>query len=172
LADNTSERRIEILDAKRHVRDTFSCGIASLDEYFRSRARQDTDKYAAAVFVMAECATVTGYYTLTAYAINAGDLPDAIVRKLPRYPNLPATLIGRLAVDRQYQRKGIGEELLVDALKRSLENTSRIGSVAVVVEAGNEHAKKFYQAYGFIQFPGSPNKLSVPMRTIRDTLKK
>ncbi len=172
MAENTSGRSIEIFDAKRHVRDTFSCGVKSLDEYFRSRARQDKDKYAAAIFVMAEGATVIGYYTLSAYAIHPGDLPDAIVRKLPRYPNLPATLIGRLAVDKQHQRKGLGEELLVDALKRSLENTSEIGSVAVVVEAENIHAIQFYQTYGFIQFPGTPNKLFLPMQTIRETFKR
>lgn len=121
---------------------------------------------------MAEGAAVIGYYTLSAYTINSGDLPDTVGKKLPRYPNLPATLIGRLAVDEQYQGKGFGEELLVDALKRSLENTSEIGSVAVIVEAENERAVKFYQAYGFIQFPGTLNKLFLPMQTIREAFKK
>lgn len=121
---------------------------------------------------MAEGATVIGYYTLSAYAIRPGDLPDRIARKLPRYPNLPATLIGRLAVDKRHHRKGFGEELLMDALKRSLESTSRIGSVAVVVEAENEGAIEFYRTYGFIQFPGAPHKLFLPMQTIREAFKK
>jgi ribosomal protein S18 acetylase RimI-like enzyme len=159
------ERRIEPFDARRHSREGFSCGIESLDIYLKSRARQDRDKYAAAVFVMASGLGVIGYYTLSSYAIRPGELPDKIVHKLPRYPSLPATLIGRLAVDTRYQGQGIGEELLVDALKRSLDNTAKIGSVAVVVEAENEKALQWYCRYGFIQFPEHTAKLFLPMQT-------
>jgi GNAT superfamily N-acetyltransferase len=172
LAGKRFERTIEVLDVTRHARDTFSCGVESLDRYFRSRARQDRDKCAAAVFVMADGPTVIGYYTLSAFAIHTGDLPDELRRKLPRYPTLPATLIGRLAVDKRYHKKGFGEELLPDALRRSLDNTSHIGSIAVVVEAENENAIRFYMAYGFLQFPDRPTKLFLSMQTIRDLFKK
>lgn len=167
-----AERRVETFDAKRHVRHAFSSGIQSLDEYFRSRARQDRDKYAAAVFVLAEGESVIGYYALSAYTVNLGGLPAALARKLPRYPYLPATLIGRLAVDKHHHGKGFGEELLLDALRRSLESTSEIGSVAVIVEAENERAVMFYQSYGFLAFPGTPNKLFLPMQTIRELFKR
>lgn len=171
LAENP-EASIEIFDPKRHVRDAFSCGIDSLDEYFRLRARQDRDKYAAAIFVLTEGQNIVGYYTLSAYTINPGELPAALSKKLPRYSHLPATLIGRLAVDRQHQRRGFGEQLLLDALRRSLENTSEIGSVAVIVEAENEQAKTFYRSYGFLEFPGTPSKLFLPMQTIRELFRR
>ncbi|MGA1995913.1 MAG: GNAT family N-acetyltransferase [Bryobacteraceae bacterium] len=172
MVDNISERSIETFDVKRHDRESFACGVESLDQYFRSRARQDRDKYAAAVFVMAEGPGVIGYYTLSSYTINPGELPDELACKLPRYPNLPATLIGRLAVDRRYQRKGFGEELLLDALKRCFATTSEAGSLAVVVEAENAKAIQFYQSYGFIQFPDHGDKLFLPMPTIRAMFEK
>lgn len=157
---------------KRHDRESFACGVESLDQYFRSRARQDRDKYAAAVFVMAEGPGVIGYYTLSSYTINPGELPDELACKLPRYPNLPATLIGRLAVDRRYQRKGFGEELLLDALRRCFASTSEVGSLAVVVEAENAEAIQFYQSYGFIRFPDHGDKLFLLMATIRAMFEK
>jgi ribosomal protein S18 acetylase RimI-like enzyme len=167
LGSHVFERRIEPFDAKRHLRDDFSCGIESLDAYLRSRARQDKEKHAAAVFVMAEGPAVIAYYTLSAYAIHPGELPEELVRKLPRYPSLPATLIGRLAVDLRYQRQGVGEELLMDALKRALGSTSQVASLAVVVEAENERAAKWYSGYGFLRFPDHPDKLFLPMKTIQ-----
>ena len=100
------------------------------------------------------------------------ELPNELVRGLPRYPNLPATLIGRLAVDTRYHRKGFGEELLLDALKRCLAATSEVGSLAVVVEAENKNALQFYQSYGFIPFPGHEGKLFLLMPTIRVMFEK
>jgi ribosomal protein S18 acetylase RimI-like enzyme len=170
LENQTSGRLIEPFDHSRHIREGFCCGIESLDLYFRTRARQDRDKFAAAVFVLAEGANVLGYYTLSAYTINSSEMPAELARKLPRYPHLPATLLGRLAVDTRYQGQGLGEDLLVDALKRCMSNTVEIGSLAVVVEAENEQAIEFYLRYGFIQFPDKRDKLFLPMQTIRSML--
>lgn len=167
MGKNVPERRIEPFDARRHARQEFSCGIESLDAYLKSRARQDRDKYAAAVFVMTEGLTVVGYYTLSAYSIHPGELPEQLAHKLPRYPQLPATLIGRLAVDSRYQRQGLGEELLLDALERAFDSATRVASLAVVVEADNERASKWYRGYGFMPFPDHPNKLFLPMKTIQ-----
>ena len=167
MADQKSERSIEPFDERRHEREEFSCGVESLDHYFRSRARQDRDKYAAAVFVLAQRPIVLGYYTLSSYAIDPGELPAELARKSPRYPILPATLIGRLAVDTRYRGQGIGEELLLDALHRCFDNTSEVGSIAVVVDVENENALEFYRRYGFIQFPEHSRKLFLPMQTVR-----
>lgn len=117
--------------------------------------------------MVAEDGGIIGYYTLSSYTINPGELPHEVARKLPRHPNLPATLIGRLAVDTRYQRKGFGEELLIDALKRSFHTTSEIDSLAVVVEAENENAAAWYRRYGFLQFPDHSDRLFLPMKTIR-----
>lgn len=172
MADPLPKRSIEAFDAQRHQRESFRCGVESLDLYFRSRARQERDKYAAAAFVTADGPTVIGYYTLSSYSIHAGELPEHLVRKLPRYPRLPATLIGRLAVDERYRRKGYGEELLLDALKRCLAITPEVGSLAVIVDAENDNAIEFYRSYGFLPFPDQPNRLFLAMQTIRDLFLK
>jgi ribosomal protein S18 acetylase RimI-like enzyme len=167
LANKVPARRIEPFDAKRHARDGFSCGVESLDAYLQARARQDQERRAAAVFVLAEGPTVIGYYTLSAYTIHPGELPEELIRKLPRYPNLPATLIGRLAVDAQCQGQGLGEELLMDALKRALDSASQVASLAVVVDAENDSAANWYSSYGFLRFPDHPDRFFLPMKTIQ-----
>jgi hypothetical protein len=102
-------RVFEPFDTKRHSRAAFSCEVESLEVYFRTRANQDVKKKLAAVFVLAEQSAVLGYYTLSSYAIDAGELPAEAIRKLPSYPKLPAVLIGRLARDQKYRGQGIGE---------------------------------------------------------------
>ncbi len=118
--------------------------------------------------------TVAGYYTLSQYAVAVGDLPEAVVKrlKLPRYPQLPATLIGRLARGSDWKGHGVGELLLIDALKRALESTRTVESVAVVVDAKDERANGFYRKYGFLELPGHENRLFLPMRTIAEMFRK
>lgn len=99
-------------------------------------------------------------------SIIAGELPAQIVKKLPRSPSLPATLLGRLAVDENYRGKGLGEELLVDALYRSQSHANGVASMAVVVDAKDEKARSLYEHYDFIPFPDRPNRLFLPMTTI------
>ena len=160
------QRAIEPLDPAHHSRDDFVSGVPSLDDYLGNRANQDLKRKIASVFVLAEGFRVIGYYTLSAYTINPIELPREIARKLPRYGKIPATLLGRLAVDRRYQGEGLGEILLLDALQRSLNNTPTVGSFAVVVEAESEKATGFYVKYGFVQLVDAPHKLFLPMRTI------
>ena len=107
---------------------------------------------------------VAGYYTLSQAGINLVDLPTEITKKLPKYPVVPATLLGRLTVDKKYQDKGLGEILLMDAFYRSLQN--EIASMAVVVDAKDDNARFFYEHYQFIRFPDYPNRLFLPMTTI------
>jgi ribosomal protein S18 acetylase RimI-like enzyme len=160
------ERAIEPLDKRRHSREGFSCESAALERYLKTHAAQDAQKKVAAVFVLAEGRTVIGYYTLSSYTIDAGELADELTKRLPSYRKLPAILIGRLARDRKYARQGFGELLLVDALRRSFQNTSSVGAAVVVVEAENEKARTFYLSYGFISFPDHQNKLFLPMATV------
>lgn len=165
MQEEQAQQVFEPLDKKRHSRESFSCEVESLQLYLRTQAAQDVKKKMAAVFVLAEGQTVLGYYTLSSYTIDAGELPDEIEHQFPNYP-----LIGRLARDQKYRGQGIGERLLVDALRRCLENTSTSGAIAVVAEAENEKARNFYLEFGFIQFPDHPDKLFIMMRTIEDTI--
>jgi GNAT superfamily N-acetyltransferase len=153
--------------AESHSRESFCCGAAGLDNYLRTQARQDVDRKVAAVFVMVEAEhprTIIGYYTLSALGVEPGDLTQEVAKKLPRYPLLPAFLIGRLA--RDLQHRGAGSLLLADALGRCLRQTSEIGAAAVLVDAKDENAEKFYQRHGFILMRKTPRRLFLPMKTI------
>jgi predicted GNAT family N-acyltransferase len=94
-------------------------------------------------------------------------LPPELVQQL-HLPNdkLPATLIGRLARSKEFKGRGLGELLLMGALKRALEHSGNIASVAVVVDAIDENARAFYRRYGFIDIPNHPNRLFIPMKTV------
>jgi len=124
------------------------------------------------VYVLLAENRIAGYYTLSADNIDARDLHEGIVSQLnlPRYPYIGATLIGRLARDLVYKGHGVGELLLIDALKKSLSMSRDIASAAVVVDAKDEKAHRFYAEFGFIPFPDSQKKrLFLPMATIEKT---
>lgn len=109
-----------VVQALAPVRDrsTFSCGVDALDRYFRERVGQDVRRRVATCFITlpAEDTTIAGYYTLAAASVPMLELPEADARRLPRYPVLPAALIGRLAVDRRYRARGLGAAMLFDAI--------------------------------------------------------
>ena len=144
--------------AASHDRAAFASGVASLDTYLRTQAGQDVRRRASAVFILAARdapARVLGYYTLSAMSLAPGDIPETARRRLPHYPQVSCTLIGRLAVDRTAQGQGLGGLLLADALHRSFEAAAVIGSCMIVVEALNETAAGFYAAHGFLRLPDS-----------------
>jgi GNAT superfamily N-acetyltransferase len=157
--------RVEAL-ATEHDRSGFDSGVESLDRYFRIQAGQDGRKNMAASFALVlPDGAVAGYYTLSASSLTLAELPEATVRKLPRYPLVPATLLGRLAVGRQYQGKGYGRFLLADALYRAASN--EIASFAVIVDAKDDSARRFYERESFLGLPGQPLKLFRPMADIK-----
>lgn len=159
--------RVAALD-KQHGRAQFSCGSELLDQYLRAQAGQDARKRVAAPFVLCEGDgnTVLGYYTLSAISVDIGVWPENVAKKLPRYPVVPATLLGRLAIDKRLQGKGAGEHLLMDALYRSLQASHQIAALAVIVDAKDERAAAFYRHYEFTPFEDQPNRLFLPMNII------
>jgi len=161
--------RFEPLDKKKHDRAAFSCEHEALNTYLKERANQEIKKRVTAVYVLTpDGRTIAGYYTLSQYAIDAGELPHEIIKRLriPKYDKLPATLLGRLARSKEFKGTGVGEILLMGALKRALEHSRNIASLAVVVDAKDEKARAFYRAYGFIDLPDHPNRLFIPMQTV------
>jgi GNAT superfamily N-acetyltransferase len=151
-----------------HDRITFDCGLAELNDYFHRQAGQDAKRKVAAPFVMLDSnRRVAGYYTLSAYGIRIAELPLAVAKKLPRYPQIPATLLGRLAVSREHQGQKLGRLLLMDALYRSWKNTEEVASVGVVAEAIDETAVQFYLHHEFIPLAEHPRKLFIAMGTIQ-----
>jgi ribosomal protein S18 acetylase RimI-like enzyme len=159
--------RIEPL-GKEHDRAAFSCGKDPLDQYLRNQAGQASDRNLAAIFILTtDGKQIAGYYTLSSYAVILDEIPQEIAKRLTRMREVPATLLGRLARSIEFRGKGIGDLLLVNALKRALQNSENVASWAVIVDAKDEEAIKFYEPYGFIQFPNKPNRLFLPMKTIR-----
>ena len=169
MHDRKPKFTIEPLDKKKHNRAVFACEQDPLNTYLRERASQDVEKKVAAIYVVtADGNTIAGYYTLSQYAIDAGNIPEQVFKKLrlPRYKTLPATLLGRLARDAKFKGFGLGELLLMSALSRALDHSKNVGSCAVVVDAKDQRATDFYIGHGFISLPGHANRLFLPMRTI------
>ena len=151
-----------------HKKDNFDCGISMLNQYLHTQAKQDVKRKLSACFILADKDNVVkGYYTLSSTSIKRENLPEQIIKKLPpSYYNLPATLLGRLAVDNTCKGQKIGELLLIDALKKCYESSlSSIGSMCVIVDPIDENAIQFYKKYGFVLLPGS-GKMFLPMVTI------
>ncbi len=158
--------KIEPLGSQ-HDRAAFSCGVEILDGYLQRQAGQDVKKRVAAVFVLTpDGFEIAGFYSLSQYSVHLDSLPENISRRLPRYPLVPATLIGRLAVTEAHRGEGFGEHLLMDALHRSLVASTQVASAAVFVDAKDETARAFYCKYGFIHLPAFSNRLFLPMGTV------
>lgn len=151
--------------AKAHDRVAFSCGVPALDDYLKRRASQDAKRRVAAPFMLVEDggAAVCGYYTLSQMAVEIESVPEDIARKLPKYPMVPVTLLGRLAVDLRFRGQGLGEYLLMDALRRSWTLSREIAAMAVLVDAKDEAAASFYEAHEFRPLPGLHDRLLLPM---------
>ena len=150
-----------------HDRAAFSCGTEALDNYLKKQASQDVKRNAAAVYVATvDGRTILGYYTLSQYSIEMKDIPEIIARKFAKYQNVSATLLGRLARDISTKGTRFGELLLMDALFRAFKMSKQIASAAIVVDAKDEKAVKFYKNYGFVEFPGIEKKLFITMATV------
>ena len=158
----TASFRLEVLGAQ-HDRARFKCGVAALDGYFRTQATQDARRRASACYVAVQDETnaVAGYYTLAAGSVPLTDLPESLSKRLPRYPSVPVARVGRLAVDRSFQRRKLGAALLADAALRALR--SEVAVFALVVDAKDDAAVAFYRHHGFEMYGGQPKQLIVPL---------
>jgi GNAT superfamily N-acetyltransferase len=120
--------------ARNHDRRAFTCGVAALDEYLRRFARQHAAANISRTYVAVAGTDIRGYYTLAMAGIRRDNLPPRHADRFPNFP-LPVARLARLAVARQYQRQGLGELLLADALQRCLHLSDEIGMAGVIVDA-------------------------------------
>lgn len=168
MAGETEKPRfvIELLD-QRHDRAAFSCGVEALDTYLHKQAGQDLKKRAAVPFAITpDGKTLAGYYTLAQYAVQLDAIPPEVAKKLPKYPVVPATLLGRLAVSTAFRGQGLGAMLLMDAFYRALLHSRELASAGVVVDAKDAAALAFYKKYGFLELPRVERRLFLPMGTV------
>ena len=158
---------IALLD-KKHNRENFDCGNPILNNYLKTQAGQDIKRKLSACFVLSNNKEVIqGYYTLSNHSTPLDVFPEKIQKKLPpSYRSIPATLLGRLAVDKNFQNKGIGKILLIDALKRCYEVSKEMGSFTVVVDPIDRNAAIFYKKYDFISLPDS-KKMFIAIQSLQ-----
>ena len=149
-----------------HDRAAFSCGEPVLDSYLQRQASQDIRRRVAQVFVATSDAPgkIAGYYSLSAASFEKDELPPALAKRLPHYP-VPAAILGRLAIDCACQGQGLGETLLLDAIRRVVRASATLMVYAIIVDAKNDRAVAFYERYGFRTFASIQRRLFLPLET-------
>jgi GNAT superfamily N-acetyltransferase len=135
----------------------FSCGEPSLDHWLRNCALQNEKSDASRTYVVCADGSVAGYYALAAGAVAHTEAASRVKRNMP--DPVPVMLIGRLAIDSRFQGRGIGADLLRDAVLRTLQAAEIAGIRAILVSAISENAKRFYEKHGFISSPIHPQSL-------------
>ncbi|MDP2201118.1 MAG: GNAT family N-acetyltransferase [Methylicorpusculum sp.] len=154
----TARFTLETLTSE-HERTGFSSGVEALDKYFREQVGQDVRRRVTACYVATEITTsrVAGYYTLAAGSIPVADVPEQLVKRLPRYQTVPVARLGRLAVHLDYRSQKLGGALLWDAMMRAIR--SEVAVFALVVDAKDDQAVSFYHHHGFVKFGSLSNQL-------------
>ena len=156
--------------SKAHQRKAFSCGNERIDRYFREAVTQDIKRRYATCFVAKDIETgrVAGFYTLSSSNVPLMSVPEPLASRLPRYPTVPAVLIGWLGRDQSYAGLGLGEALLFDAIRTVAE--APIGAHAIFADAIDEKSAAFYAAFGFTALIDRPNTLYLPVGTAQHLL--
>lgn len=160
---------LEPLDVSKHDRAAFSCIDKRFETYLQNNARKDQESKSCVCYVLTESGAnaIIGYYTLSATRIDLSELPEALRKKLPSYPGVPATILGRLAASNKDAHKGerLGEYLLLDALHRAWETSKVVASYALILDA-NTNSKGFYERYKFHSFNHNELKMYMTMNEI------
>jgi ribosomal protein S18 acetylase RimI-like enzyme len=156
---------VEELEAKRHNRTGFDCGVEPLNRYLKTQAGQHRVKGIATTFVLVDSerpSCILGYYSLSAASLAFERLTETDRKGLPAYP-VPAVRIGRLATSVSARGQGLGALLLQNALKRILQARNTLGVHAVIVEAKDLAAERFYRKYGFRLCDSQSRQLYLPL---------
>ena len=162
--------QFERLDPKRHNRRRFDCGEEALNRYIQTLANQDQKRSLTKVTVLAKEDRIIGYYSLSAHSVDRANLPDDV--PLGGYNDVPFLLLGRLAVDKDYQRKGYGDAMIFHAFSTTLEAAENVGILGVLVDAKDEKAVSFYEGFGFRRIHGSKNRLMLPLSAIAKLIRE
>lgn len=172
-----SRTLIEAFDPGKHDRKAFSCGVAAIDNYFKFTAHKLSKAGNVRVFVMTDedAETLIGFYALNAHAVEYTDLPEAFARDRPRHGNIPAAYISSMiGVDRRFQGRGYGGDLLADALKGILRASEHVAIAVVILDVFDcgdpdqvARRLRLYGRYGFRPLPSNPLRLYLPLATVR-----
>ena len=158
--------------AKRHDRASFDCGEPALNDFLRRHARQSHDQGAAKTFLAiskSDNKTILGFYSLCPASLEYARAPEAVRRGLARH-DVPVFRLGRLAVSRAVQGQGLGGQLLLAAGRRCLLAATEVGGVALLIDAKDERAARWYASYGAIPLLDAPLSLLLPLATVQKAL--
>jgi GNAT superfamily N-acetyltransferase len=163
--------RLEALAPERHRRTLFRCGVSELDDFIQKFAKNQDRNDTTRLHVYAEAqGLIAGYFTLSALTLELSGLPDSLRKGRPRLP-VPATLLGRLAVDRQFKGKGLGALLLSLALREAYRASRIVASAMVVVDARADAVEFYKRAAAFQSLPSNSLRLVLAMQEISDSIR-
>jgi GNAT superfamily N-acetyltransferase len=158
--------------ARRHARNEFDCGTPELNEYLERSARQNHETGGAKTFVAVPPAVPTqvmGYYSISPGSIEFARVPAELTKKLGRY-EVPVFRLGRLAVARSAQGRGLGGDLLLAAGSRALAVAAEVGGVALAIDAKDAKAAQWYERFGAVPLLDDRLKLVLPLRVVADAI--
>lgn len=172
---NTDKFVIELFDAERHDRTAFSCGVEQVDNFFKKTANKLANADNARVYVMTDAAgRVIGFYALNAHAIDYRDLPKKFTRSRPSHGSIPAAFLSMIGVDTRFAGHGYGGDLLVDALVRVTRAAENVGIAMIILDVLNDGNQNLidrrtalYARYGFQSLSSNPQRMFLPVATIR-----
>ena len=156
--------KFELLNPKKHNRKQFDCGVEALNTYLQRFANQDQKKDLSRIHVLADESHIMGYFSISSHSVSTLKLPDK--KQSTHYPNTPFLLLGRLAVDKQFQKQGYGDALIFHAFKITKDAAEKVGISGMVVDAKDEQAAAFYEKFGFKRLLESNNRLVLPLTAL------
>ncbi|MDP8243375.1 MAG: GNAT family N-acetyltransferase [Candidatus Hinthialibacter antarcticus] len=160
--------KFEPLSPKFHDRKSFDCGVKELNLYIQQFANQDQVRSLTKVYVLSDGPTIIGYYSICAHSVSRENLPEN--QKIGPYNDLPFLLLGRLAVDHNFQGKGYGDALIFHAFKTTLNAAETVGILGIVVDALNENVVSYYEGFGFMRLKGTQNRFVISISTMKHLL--
>ena len=151
---------------RTHEIEVFDCGQPELNRFLIRHALQAQQMNSSQTYVGLSGKTVIGFYTIVAGEVRHADAPVRVVTGMPRHP-IPLLVLARLAVQSEWQGRGIGAGLLLDALGRTLQAADIVGVRALAVHAKDDSAAAFYRHFGFMPSPTDTRHLFLLMKDIR-----
>lgn len=170
---------IEAFDTARHDRSGFDSGVARIDNFLRRTARRHHSRDFTRIWVACRPGhvRVLGYYAINSHGLEVDELPDQLARGAPGHGSVPGAYLSMVGVDRSVQGHGLGQALVIDAMRR-IESASRsIGIKAIVLDVIDDggqveydRRKRFYERLGFVSFPSRPSRMFIALSTVRAAL--
>lgn len=152
-----------------HAVDTFDCGNQDLNRFLQKYALPNQSAGASTTYIGVADHKVIGYYSLAVGSVEYEQAPARVTKGLAHHP-IPVMLLARLAVDQQWQKRGVGAGLLKDAMLRTLQAADIVGIRALLIHAKDQHARRFYQHFDFISSSSDPLHLLIPLKDVRKLL--